>query len=180
LVRDIKGYMPTDRNQSQLYVSSRQFPFSYMFLTVRTETPPLTLASAVQDQIRRVDSDQPVSDIKSMDDVIAASVPRFNAELLALFALVAVFLAAVGVYGVTSYGVSARAQEIGVRMALGAGSRDVLAMILGEALAVGLVGVGVGLVAALAFTRALSSLLYGVAPTDLPVYVAAPSILLAV
>src|SRR5207249_6528226 len=139
-------------------------------LIVRTETPPLGLAAAIQDQIRRMDPDQPVSDIRTMDDAISASVPRFNAELLALFALVAVFLAAVGVYGVTSYGVSARSQEIGVRMALGAESRDVLAMILREALVLGLIGVGVGLVGSLAFTRAMSSLLYGVAPTDMAVY----------
>jgi putative ABC transport system permease protein len=180
VVRDIKGYMPSDRSQSQLYVSSRQFPFSYMFLVVRTETPPLGLAAAIQDQIRRIDPDQPVSDIRTMDDAISVSVPRFNVELLGLFALVAVFLAAVGVYGVTSYGVSARAQEIGVRMALGAQSRDVLAMVLREALAVGIVGAGVGLIASLAFTRAMSGLLYGIAPTDVPMYVAAASILLAV
>jgi predicted permease len=180
VVRDIKGYMPSDRSQSQLYVSSRQFPSSYMFLTVRTDTPPLRLASAIQDQIRRVDPDQPVSDVKSMDDAIAASVPRFNAELLALFALVAVFLAGVGVYGVTSCGVSARTQEIGVRMALGAESSDVLAMILREALVLGLIGVGVGLVGSLAFTRAMSSLLYGVAPTDMAVYTVAATTLLAV
>jgi predicted permease len=180
LVRDVKGYMPSDRSQSQLYVSSRQFPFSYMFLTIRTDTPPLMLASAIQDQIRRVDPDQPASDIRTMDDAIAASVPRFNAELLAAFALVALLLAAVGVFGVTAYGVSARTQEIGVRMALGAESRDVLMMILREALTLGIVGVAIGLAAALVFARAMSSLLYGVAPVDMPVYIASATILLAV
>jgi len=180
VVRDIRGYMSSERSQSQLYVSSRQFPSSYMSLIVRTETLPLALAPAIQDQIRRIDPNQPVSDVRTMEDAISASVPRFNTEMLALFALVAVFLSAVGVYGVTSYGVSARAQEIGVRMALGAHSSDVLQMILGEAIWLGTAGVGAGLVGSLAFSRAMSSLLYGVSPFDVPIYVASASILFAV
>ena len=180
VVRDIKGFMPKERDQSQLYVSAKQFPSSYMFLVLRTATPPLTVASAVQEQIHRIDPDQPVSDIRPMEDAISASVPRFNVELLGVFALIAVFLSAVGVYGVTSYGVNRRTHEIGLRMALGAQSTDVLAMILRETLMHGAAGVAVGMIAALVFARTMSGLLYGVAPTNLPAYAAAAGMLFAV
>ena len=180
VVRNIKGLVPNERDQSQLYVSSNQFPFSYMFLVVRTVAPPLTMAATIQDQIRRVDPEQPVADIRTMEDAVAASVPRFNVELLALFALMAVFLAAVGVYGVSSYAVSQREQEIGIRIALGAQQRDVLAMVVRETMTLAFVSVGAGLVLSLALTRAMSGLLYGVAATDLLTFAGAASLLVAV
>jgi putative ABC transport system permease protein len=162
-----------------MYVSSNQFPFSNMFLVVRTVVPPLTMAAAVQNQVRRVDADQPVADVRTMEDAVAASVPRFNVELLALFALMAVFLASVGVYGVSSYAVSQREREIGIRMALGAQPRDVLAMVVRETLTLAFVGVGVGLVLSLALARTMSGLLYGVAATD-PLTFAGAALLLVV
>jgi ABC-type antimicrobial peptide transport system permease subunit len=115
-----------------------------------------------------------------MEAAVAASVPRFNAELLALFALMAVFLAAVGVYGVSSYTVSQREQEIGIRMALGAQQRDVLAMVVRETLTLAFVSVGAGLALSLALTRAMRGLLYGVAATDPLTFVGAASLLVAV
>ena len=115
-----------------------------------------------------------------MDEAISAAVPRFNVDLFGLFAALAVLLSAVGVYGVTWYAVSQRTQEIGVRMALGAGTGDVLFMVIREALALGLVAVGVGLVGAVGFTRTMASMLSGVAPTDTSALAAAPAILLAV
>ena len=180
VVRNIKGLVPNERDQSQMYVSSTQFPFSYMFLVVRTVAAPLTMASSIQDQIRRVDPDQPVADVRTMEDAVAASVPRFNVELLALFALMAVFLAAVGVYGVSSYSVSQREQEIGIRMALGAQQQDVLAMIVRETLTLAFVGVVVGLLVSFALTRTMSGLLYGVAATDPPTFAVAASLLAVV
>ena len=151
-----------------------------MFLVVRTVTPPLTMAAAIQNQIRRVDPDLPVVDVRTMEDVIAASVPRFNVELLALFALMAVFLAAVGVYAVSSYAVSQREQEIGIRMALGAHQHDVLAMVIRETVTLAFVSVGAGPVLSLALTRTMSGLLYGVAATEPLTFAGAASLLVAV
>ncbi len=180
LVRDIKGLAPNERDQSQLYVSSSQFPFSYMFLVIRTATVPLVLVSAVQERIRGIDPNQPVSDVRTMDEAVSASLPRFNVEILSVFALIAIVLAGVGVYGVSAYAVHQRTQEIGIRMALGARSRDVLAMIMQDALAAGGVGAGAGLIAALALTRTLAGLLYGVAPTDPAAYAGAVCLLLLI
>jgi putative ABC transport system permease protein len=180
VVRDVKGFMPADRNQSQLYVSARQFPSSYMFLMVRTAIPPAVVTSAVEAEIHRIDPDQPVSNVRTMEEAIAASVPRFNVELLGVFAAIGVLLCAVGVYGVTSYAVSQRTQEIGVRIALGAQEAEVLRMIVRETLGRGAVGFAAGLGAAGVFARLLSGLLYGVSPTDPAAYLAAASVLLAV
>jgi putative ABC transport system permease protein len=180
VARDIRGLAPAERDQSQLYVSSTQFPSSYMFLIVRTAVPPLEAAAAVRQQIRAIDADQPVSDIRTMEAAIADSVPRFNVELLGAFAVVAVLLAAVGVYGVSAFAVTQRAQEIGVRVALGAQSRDVLALIMRHTLAPGLAGVAAGIVAALMMTRTLAALLYGVSPDEPFAYAGAATLLTAV
>jgi putative ABC transport system permease protein len=180
VVRDIRGLMPADRDQSQLYVSARQFPSSYMFLVLRTAIPPGAVASAVETEIHKVDPDQPVSNIQTMDEAIAASVPRFNVELLGVFAAMAVLLSVVGIYGVTSYAVSQRTHEIGVRMALGAQSAEVLGMIVRETLGRGAVGFAVGVAAAGVFARLLSGLLYGVTATSPAAYLTAALVLLAV
>jgi ABC-type antimicrobial peptide transport system permease subunit len=180
VARNIRGFSLNRFDESQMYVSSLQFPSSYMFLIVRTATPPLGLAAAVQDQIRTVDPDQAVGDVRTMDDAVSASVPRFNVELLGIFALIAVFLAAVGVYGVSSYTVGQRRREIGVRMALGAESRDVLVMIVRGTLRVGVIAVVAGLLGSAAVVRMLTGMLYGVAPTDPLAYAGAAGFLLAV
>jgi len=111
---------------------------------------------------------------------MAASVPRFNVDLLAVLAALALVLAAIGVYGVSAYAVSQRTREIGVRMALGAERRDILGMIVREAVMAGLAGLAVGLPAAFMFTRAMSGLLYGVAPGDVTIFAIAASILFLV
>ena len=134
----------------------------------------------VRQQIRAIDADQPVSDVRTMEAAIADWVPRFNVELLGAFAVVAVLLAAVGVYGVSAFAVTQRAQEIGVRVALGAQSRDVLALIMRHTLAPGLAGVAAGIVAALMMTRTLAALLYGVSPDEPFAYAGAATLLTAV
>jgi putative ABC transport system permease protein len=122
----------------------------------------------VKSQIWKIDNRIPVTKVLTMSEVMAASVAeqRFNALMFGLFAGVAMLLAGVGIYGVMSYSVTQRTHEIGVRMALGASSRDVLKMILRQGAVVTLAGLGVGLAGAFALTRLMSSLLYGVTATD--------------
>jgi putative ABC transport system permease protein len=150
-------------------------------LVVRTSSPdPLTLANAVRGEVAAIDRDQPVSAVMTMEEVVSGSVAqqRFRTLLLAAFAAVALLLAGVGIYGVISYSVTHRTHEIGIRMALGAGAADILKMVVGQGMALALAGVVVGLLAALALTRVLSSLLFGVTATDAVTF-AAVSLLIA-
>jgi predicted permease len=137
-------------------------------LAVRTFSEPHRATSAVTSAIHQVGPDIPVVDILSMDDVIAQSMSpqRFNFLLLAAFAGLALLLAAVGIYGVLSYTVRRRVREIGIRMALGASHSDVLKMIVTDGMKPILAGVGIGLVASLALSRLVASLIFGVHPTD--------------
>jgi predicted permease len=137
-------------------------------LVVRTAGDPLALASAVRAAIWAVDPDQPVSSVRAMSEVLDAEVANRNAQLTltGVFASLALVLAAVGLYGVLSYTISQSTNEIGLRMALGAEQRIVVGTVVRSALATALVGIGVGLLAAYALTRAIASFLYGVSPTD--------------
>jgi putative ABC transport system permease protein len=138
------------------------------YLAVRTSGPPLALADAVRRELRAVDPDVAPADVRSTAQYLgrAAEARRFSLVLLALFALVGLALAAVGIYGVVSYSVSERTREVGVRLALGAAQRDILGLVLREGLRHAGAGIAVGMAAAFVATRALSSLLFGVKPTD--------------
>jgi putative ABC transport system permease protein len=137
-------------------------------LAVRTFSDPHLATSAITNAIHQVGPDIPVLDVLSMDDVIAQSMSpqRFNFVLLAAFGALALLLAAVGIYGVLSYSVRRRVREIGIRMALGASHTDVLKMVVADGMKPILVGVGIGLVASLALSRLVASLIFGVRPTD--------------
>ncbi len=139
-----------------------------MYLAARTPRDPISLASPLRTEIRRLDPSLPVAEVKPMTQVVYESVgqPRFIAFLVLIFAVVALALAAIGTYGVLAYMVELRTREIGVRMALGAQGGQVLQMILSQG--AWLVGSGLllGVVGALALRRALASVLFGVAPTD--------------
>jgi putative ABC transport system permease protein len=143
----------------------RCFPMSF---TVRTSSDPINSVTAVTDAIHQVSPDLPVVDVRSMNDVIAQSVSpqRFNMLLLSTFAVLALILAAVGIYSVLSYTVRRRVREIGIRMALGASNNDVIRMVLADGLKPILVGVALGLAAALSLSRVVASLIYGVRATD--------------
>jgi predicted permease len=169
IARDVRQFELEAEPKPQMYLSYEQAAFFEPGdLVVSTEVEPLSLAGAVRQAVWSVDRDQPVSDIRTMQDVLSTSLARqrFSTLLLALFAAVALALAAVGVYGVMSYTVAQRTHEIGIRLALGAQGGDVLRLAVGQALRLVCAGAVVGLLGALALTRVMSSLLYGVSATD--------------
>ena len=165
-----------------MYVPAEQSPWETMTLVVRSSGDPTALAAALREEVSAVDKDQPLSEIATMEQIFAKAVApqRFNLMLVSLFAALALALSTVGVYGVIAYSVTQRAQEMGVRLALGANSRDILRLIIGQAMRVSLLGVGLGLVAAVALTRVMSSLLFEVSATDPVVFVGLAVVLIAV
>ncbi|HXY09516.1 MAG TPA: ABC transporter permease [Terriglobales bacterium] len=148
-------------------------------IVIRSQNNPLMLASAFREQVAKLDPNLPIFDIATMDQRLANSLvaPRFNAGLLGVFAVLALFLAVVGIYGVISHSASQRTHEIGIRMALGALPANVLRLVMGEALAITALGIGLGLAACLWLMRYLASLLFGIPPTD-PLTIAAVSLVI--
>jgi putative ABC transport system permease protein len=153
-----------------------------MSLVVRTAPEPSGMAPAIAREIRALRADLPIAEVRTMEEVLAQSLAttRFSTLLLVLFSAVALLLATVGVYGVISCNVAARTHEIGIRMALGAQRRDVILMVTRRAGLLSLTGVVLGLLAALAFSRMLGGLLYGVAAHDAGTFAAVPCVLLIV
>lgn len=151
-----------------IYWPYSQFPVNFNAIVVRGDTDPLRLVSAVKSQIWSVDKNQPISKIATMEQVLSDSIAqrRLYLVLLGVFAGAALLLAAVGIYGVMSYSVSQRTHEIGIRLALGAGQIEILKLILGRGAKLALLGVATGILAATALTRLMSSLLFGVSPSD--------------
>jgi putative ABC transport system permease protein len=158
--------------QTEVYLPSSQSPEPAMTLVARTASAPMSLAHAAAAAVRRVDPEQSVSEVQPAMAYLAESVAgrRYVTVLLGLFGALALLLASVGIYGVVSYGVARRTREIGIRTALGARPADVLGLILGQALRMAALGMGVGALAAFGLTRFLASLLYGVAPWDPPTF----------
>jgi putative ABC transport system permease protein len=153
-----------------------------MSLVVRTSSDPSSLTSAILQQISRVDPDQPVFRVKTMDQYLGESMGprRLSTTLLGAFAAFALLLAAIGVYSVMNYLVSQRRHEIGIRMALGASQREILKLVVGQGMWLSLLGIGFGIAAALLLTRIMTSLLYGITPSDPLTYIANSLMLLAV
>jgi putative ABC transport system permease protein len=176
---DIKSGGLHSEDSSMIYWPYPQFPSSFNRVVIRTSIDPVNVVAAVKEQVWSVDKEQPISDIKTMDQVLSTSLAqrRFNMALLGGFAAVALVLAAVGIYGVMSYSVTQRTREIGIRMALGAGRRDILELVMGRGLLLTLLGVTVGLAGAFFLTRVMESLLYGVSVHD-PITFAVISLLL--
>jgi putative ABC transport system permease protein len=160
--------------QNPRYFQNPTPAYAYLTLVVRTNSNPATLASVVRSAIRSLDKHVPISDVQTMDAVVAEATAqsRFYLVLLGVFAVVALLLAAVGIYGVMSYSVSRRTQEIGIRMSLGAQKQDVLKLVVVHGMMQAISGVAVGLIGALLLTRFMQNLLYATQPTDLPTFVA--------
>ena len=144
--------------------------------------PPAQLASAVRKVVRDIDRDQPVANVRTLDDVLATSVtqPRFRTFLLGLFAAMALALAGIGVYGLLAHGVATRVNEFGVRMALGASPAGVQELVLRQGLGLTLAGLGIGSIVAVAVVRLLTSVLFDVSPWDPFAWIASALTLLAV
>jgi len=179
VVGRVKQYALDADSRMALYISEDQYIARAMNIALRTNTDPASMASAVNHELHELDHDLPTYRVITMDQRIAESLSRrrFTTVLLALFAGLALALATVGIYGVMAYLVSQGTREIGIRMALGATQPAILRMVIRQGLALALCGVGIGLIAALAFARLVSGLLFGVRSTD-PVTFGAIAILL--
>jgi putative ABC transport system permease protein len=154
--------------EAMAYWPQPELVYSAMTLVIRTQGDPASIAPAARGVIRNIDPEQPIGEVSTMEGLLAKSVSRsrFSAILLSIFSLVALVMAAVGIYGVMSYSVQQRTHEIGLRMALGAQQRDVLRLIVKQGIVLGLIGVAAGLVASFVLTRLIVSLLFEVPSTD--------------
>jgi len=153
-----------------------------MGLIVKTRIDPRALVSQVRSAVAAIDPEQPMADVRTMDEWMARSLEGRRAPmlLLALFGGVALALSAIGIYGVLAFGVAQRTREFGIRQALGAEPRSILSLVIGQGMRTAGIGVVLGLAGALALTRYLQSLLFGVGAYDMAVYLAVTALLLAV
>jgi predicted permease len=187
---DIRDQGLNENPGPTMYIPQAQLPdpanelnvrITPMAWVVRTRTSPYAVSGSVQEQLRQV-SGLPVSDVRSMEDVVSRSISRerFNMLLMTTFGASALLLAAIGIYGLMAYSVEQRTQEIGIRLALGAGAADVRQMVIVQGMRLALVGVAIGLASALGLARVITNLLYGVTAWDPLVFVAMPLVLTAV
>ncbi len=181
VVSDVKFNTLNAANVEEMYLPMAQVPWPNTTLLVRSEASSQTLVAAVRAKIAEVDPNLPVTGISSMEEVVSASVaqPKLTMQFVGVFAGFALLLAAIGIYGVMAYAVTARRQEIGIREALGARPGDILRLVVGQGMRMALVGVALGVGVSLALTRLLASLLFGVKATD-PLVFGAAALVLAV
>ena len=187
VVKDLKHQGRDVEARPEMYIPYLQPPlpdwkFQSMFLAVRAEHEPQSLIGATRAAVQEIDREQPIYDVATMQQSLAKSVAprRFNMLLMAIFSALALVLASIGIYGVVSYSVTQRIREFGIRMALGAKASDVLKLVLKGGMALTLVGIAIGLVAALVLTRLMTSLLFGVTPTDAVTFAAVLVLLVVV
>ena len=182
VVGDVKSSGLDVDSAAMMYLPYKQSPRPFISFVVRTASNPESMVQPVSKAIYSIDKEQALTDVQTMDQVLTASLSgrRFNMTLLLTFAGVALMLAAVGVYGVMNYTVTLRRRELGIRMALGAGTMDVFRLVLGQGLTLTLIGVAAGLISAYALTRLMASLLYGVTATDYLTFASVSAVLVAV
>jgi putative ABC transport system permease protein len=174
VVGDVKITGLDEAVKPVLYYSFRQNPSTFANLVARTSSDPNALANSIRNEVRSLEPEAAILNLRTMDEMIAQTpasfMRRFPALLISIFAGVALLLASIGIYGVVSYSVSQQTHYIGVRMALGASPIDILKMVLKQGLVLALLGVGIGVVAALGLMRLLSSLLYQVSTYDVSTF----------
>ncbi len=173
VVGDVKQYGVDKPSANAFYLPHAQYSASFMTLVVRTVGQPAEMIGTVKQVVQKLDADQVPMEVATMEDVMVDSVrtQRFTMFVLAAFATLALALASVGIYGVMSYVVAQRTHEIGIRIALGARIGNIFSLVMGNALWLAIVGILLGAVGAFALTRLMKSLLFGVAPTDLPTFI---------
>ena len=182
VVGDVKYNGLSEDVQPAIYLSTAQVPTWRAALIVKTDlSDPLSLSSAIRRELRELDPQLPLAEIATMDQKMSAAMsqPRFRTSLVALFAVTALLLACIGIYGVISYSVTQRTHEIGIRMALGAQKQNVLYMIIKQGAMLTAIGIAAGVTASYFLTRLMASLLFGVEPTDLPSFVFSAALLAA-
>ena len=181
VVKDRRGYDLWEP-RADIYVPFEQHPVSWAYLNVRTAVPPMTVVPSIRDAVLALDKEQPLNDIRLLTEMVAQTYGtlRFPMMLVWIFAALALVLSAIGIFGVMSYAVSRRTQELAIRMALGADRRTVLRLVLREGLGVTLIGVSIGLAAALGLSRVMAGYVYGIKSTDPLTYAAAALLLMLV
>jgi putative ABC transport system permease protein len=183
VAKDVRQFELNAEPKPQMYLTYRQMGFfDSRDLVVKTDVDPASMAATVRKAVWEIDKDQPVSNIQTMDQILAESIARqrFSMLVLAIFAAVALVLAGVGIYGVMSYSVAQRTHEIGIRMALGAQTGAVLKLAVGYGMKLVIAGIAIGLIAAFALTRVMSTLLFGVTATDPTTFALISLLLIAV
>jgi putative ABC transport system permease protein len=182
VVGDVKETALQEEPNPAIYWPHPREPYQFMNFVLRAAIDPAHLSAAATKEIHALDPDQPVADIRALDQVVAKSIarPRFNALLLASFAGVALILASVGIYGVMNYSATQRTHEVGIRMALGATRADIMRLVVGNGMLLTLIGIGIGVAASLMLTRVMASLLFGVTATDVPTFLGVSVVLAAV
>ena len=182
VVKDTKRTGLADVQRGEVFRTYQQQCWGFMSLVVRTQRDPAEIIRVVRAELDTLDKDQPIENVRTMTQLVASSVGqrRLSVQLLAGFSGVALLLAAIGLYGLLAFNVTQRTQEIGIRMALGAQRRDVLGLVVCQGMRLALLGVGIGLAAALALSRVLQTLLFDVKPTDPLTFTAVSLALIAV
>jgi putative ABC transport system permease protein len=182
VVGDVRRYALDTDPRPEYYVPYEQAPERRLNLVVRTTGDAAAMTATVRAAVRELDKEQLIWQTRTLEDLRSASVAgrRFNMTLLGLFAVVALLLAVLGIYGVMAYSVTRRTHELGVRIALGAQGGDVLRLVIAQGMTLAAAGVALGLVGAFALTRAMASLLYGVSATDPAVFAGLALLLAAV
>jgi putative ABC transport system permease protein len=182
VVSDIKNAGLDRPAGTEMYFPATQNPVRLSYLFVKTKVPPLSVASAVRNEFRTLDRGLPIANLQTMEEVMdaARSRPRFLTLLLTLFSSVSLILAALGIYGVISYTVAQRTNELGIRMALGAQAGDVLKLVGWAGLRLAIAGTVLGAIGAFALTRTMSGLLFGVSSFDIGTFAAMAAALIAV